>query len=107
VGKCYTAGSNYVPSKEDEITISANDRISIIEVLDNGRANGKNLNTQQSGIFPLSCLKNEVIGVQNKKNGTYKSAIVYLSISLCMLIFLPIIGFLIMVTIITTTWKGD
>ncbi|KAL6617780.1 RNI-like protein [Neocallimastix californiae] len=82
VGKCYTAGSNYVPSKEDEITISANDRISIIEVLDNGRANGKNLNTQQSGIFPLSCLKNEVIGVQNKKNGTYKSAIVYLSISL-------------------------
>ncbi|KAL6617781.1 RNI-like protein [Neocallimastix sp. 'constans'] len=87
VGKCYTAGSNYVPSKEDEITISANDRISIIEVLDNGRANGKNLNTQQSGIFPLSCLKSEVIIVQKKEKRTYQNSIHCLSITLCMIIY--------------------
>jgi len=88
VGKCYIAGSNYIPRKVDEITISANDRISIIEVLDNGRANGKNLNTQQSGIFPLSCLKSEII-VQNKEIRTNQNSIYCLSITivLCAIVF--------------------
>jgi len=103
VGKCYIASSNYVPNKEDEIAISVGDRISIIEVLDNDRAYGKNEKTNQSGNFPLSCLKNEII----KETKSYKSAIKCLTLLLCLIILIPILLCIFIYILFALTWKGD
>jgi len=68
-GKCYTVCTHYEPSEEiinkkkeeeeEELTLRVKDRIYIIEVYPDGRALGKNVITEQTGIFPLCHLKNK------------------------------------------------
>ncbi|KAL6631241.1 hypothetical protein U3516DRAFT_775963 [Neocallimastix sp. 'constans'] len=70
-GKCYTVCTNYEPKEREELTLRVKDRIHIIEVYSDGRAYGKNVITEQTGIFPLSYLKNEV---KNKRMKDLKVA---------------------------------
>jgi len=105
-GKCYTVCTNYEPSEEiiikkkkkeeerEELTLRVKDRIHIIEVYSDGRAYGKNVITEQTGIFPLSYLKNEVKNKRMKDLKVKKILIDVLSNFFLLLLFIFLLYFI-------------
>jgi len=57
VDKDYIAMYSYEPNMTDELTISVNDRIHLLEMYSDGWGYGKNVTTGQIGILPLNRLK--------------------------------------------------
>ncbi|KAJ3387244.1 Sorbin and SH3 domain-containing protein 2 [Entophlyctis sp. JEL0112] len=55
-GKVIKAVYDFTPSQGDEIEVRAGDRIEVKKEFDDGWAEGKNYETNQSGLFPLDCL---------------------------------------------------
>ncbi|TPX33194.1 hypothetical protein SmJEL517_g03874 [Synchytrium microbalum] len=52
----HRAIANYIPTLEDEIQISVDDEVHIIESYDDGWAMGRNVTIKREGVFPLACL---------------------------------------------------
>jgi len=44
----------FVPNMDDELKLNAGDAVEIIEVYDDGWSYGKNMTTNESGVFPIS-----------------------------------------------------
>ncbi|KAG4090373.1 hypothetical protein H8356DRAFT_1713265 [Neocallimastix lanati (nom. inval.)] len=93
-GKCYTVCTNYEPKEREELTLRVKDRIHIIEVYSDGRAYGKNVITEQTGIFPLSYLKNEVKNKRMKDLKVKKILIDVLSNFFLLLLFIFLLYFI-------------
>ncbi|ORY20488.1 hypothetical protein LY90DRAFT_676726 [Neocallimastix californiae] len=112
----YTAGKCYTEKKEEEreeltlrvkekeeLILRVKDRIYIIEVYPDGRAYGKNVITEQTGIFPLCYLKNEAKKERMKDLKEKKKLINVLSNFFLLLSFIFLV-FFILLDIMALIW---
>jgi len=68
VDKDYIAQYSNKPKSSNEIIISINDRIHLLEAYNDGRGFGKNVTNGQIGFLPLNCLDNDRFDDLRKKN---------------------------------------
>ena len=54
--KSFMVKATYPKSQPDELEINVGERVELIHEFDDGWAKGRNLETDQVGIFPLACL---------------------------------------------------
>ncbi|TPX47212.1 hypothetical protein SeLEV6574_g02773 [Synchytrium endobioticum] len=52
----HRAIANYIPTLEDEMQITVDDDVEILESFDDGWALGRNTTSRKEGVFPLACL---------------------------------------------------
>ncbi|KAJ3340705.1 Sorbin and SH3 domain-containing protein 2 [Entophlyctis luteolus] len=75
VGTIRTATMDFDPAQSDEMELRVGDTIQVKEEYDDGWAFGMNNMTQQSGLFPLSCVDTSNVGNKNKNHSLRMSSL--------------------------------